>query len=73
MTSDFLDEIFNKAKLRFTAGAENHKDKPFCFQFDTFGEIEEELLDCINYCAMMLGRVRRIELEYLKGYAKKAK
>lgn len=71
VTSDFLDEIFNKAKIRFMIGAENHKDKPFHFQFELWNDLEEEMLDSINYMAMMLGRMRKMEERWLKKRKKK--
>lgn len=59
---DFLDSIFAEAKGRFVRGAEAHKDNPFYFQFDTYRDMEEELLDIINYAAMQLGRIRKLKM-----------
>ena len=64
---NFLDSIFKEAKGRFVRGAKEHADKPFYFQFDTFKDIEEELLDIINYSAMQLERIRRLKNPYLEN------
>jgi len=60
---DFMKPIFEEASARFVRGAEAHKDKPFYFQFDLYRDMEEELLDLINYSAMQIERIRRLRNE----------
>ena len=58
---DRMKTIFQEALTRYQAGADKYGDfDPWTDRRDLLAEVEEELLDAINYLAMFLIQTRTL-------------
>lgn len=56
------EEFIEKARVRMEKGAQEYGDLSFSAEpVKLLGEIEEELLDTVNWCAILAIRLRKLE------------
>ena len=62
--SEDIKVIIREALTRYEKGKEDHGDLDLSIDKRDFTlEAEKELLDCINYCAFQILRLRRLRTE----------